>query len=338
MVMHTQICYIIRMQTGQPIPKWLMVIVRIPRAIVQTIFKGPLRPVLDWFTRQIYSLEFHFSAHETFDGINLYCVDDDEKEMFFETAIKALKLLQTNDPRRYCRVKKYLKNIALSPTGNGHFQGANSSFIVDSFDYSRASSFAAEIVHEATHGLLDSRGFRYETDKRRHETICIREQFRTARRLIYKLNPDLTAETKNEMVGAWKTWMETALQDEWWDPHKQLQRGLGRLISIWHEETITPLGVYLLIREKDDGRHFLIRNSIPSDVTVTIKLTSVENGHLDFTPPWTRTISPKVNLTAFTITPINPAEALKYQCTWNWRYKVLMRFMTTPIAMDFLSI
>src|ERR1019366_2615372 len=191
------------MQTEKSLPKWLLVILQIPQVIIQFIFRGPLRPILDWFNRLITRIVFRFSAHEIFDNINLYCMDDDEKEIFFETTVEALKLLATNDHLRYNRVKKYLKNIALLPTPHGHFEASTSSYIVDSFDHNRRAEFAAECVHEATHGMLHSKGFKYEADKKRHETLCIREQFRTLRRLIFQLNPDMAEEKKQEMVREW---------------------------------------------------------------------------------------------------------------------------------------
>src|ERR1019366_9442492 len=72
--------------------------------------------------------------------------------------------------------------------------------------------------------------------------------------------------------------------------------------------------------EKDDGHHFLIRNSTPCDVTVTIKLADIENGRSDAASPWTKTLHPKSTLTAFRLTSNNSLEPLKYKYTWDWRY------------------
>src|ERR1019366_9659291 len=101
---------------------------------------------------------------------------------------------------------------------------------------------------------------------------------------------------------------------------KLLRQGAARLISIWHEETTISKNVYVVIREKDDGHHFLIRNSTPCDVTVTIKLADIENGRSDAASPWTKTLHPKSTLTAFRLTSNNSLEPLKYKYTWDWRY------------------
>ena len=146
------------LETEPVLPRWLLVVIRIPRTIIQSIFKGPLRPVLQFFNLYFYRTVFHFSAHKTFDGINLYCFDGVEKEIFFEIAVQALDILERHEPRRYKRVKTYLENIVLMPSGNGYFEGLTTSFIVDSIDPARPAEFAAEIVHEATHGLLHAKG------------------------------------------------------------------------------------------------------------------------------------------------------------------------------------
>lgn len=277
---------------------------------------------MNWANLQVNRIAFHFSAHETFDGINLYCLDGDEKEMFFDTVTKALKLLQAHDLRRYVRAKTYLKNIALLPSGNGHYERGTSSFFVDSFDYYRTASFASDIVHEATHGLLITKGFKYEADQKRHETICTQEQVRTIRRLIYALNPDMPLEKKQSMVKVWEDWMKTSLEGEWWGPQKQLRRSAARLISISREESTTPQSVYLVIREKERGHTFVVRNSTPYDATVTIKLSDIENARVDAPSPWTSTLHPTSQIEAFTAFPIDSFKPMKYQHKWNWEYGV----------------
>jgi len=308
------------MDTERPVPKWFLVILRIPRAIVQNVFKGPLRPLLDWFTRLYLRHVFQSMAHEIFDNINLYYLDDEKKELFFEATIKALKLLRTHDPRRYNRAKKYLMNIAYLPTGNGCFESSTFSYLVDSFAECTPAQFASAIVHEATHGMLYVRGFKYDGHQKQHEVICIREQGRTIRRLVDQLIPDMTADKKEEWERACESWMETSLRSEWWNMHQLIQRAASRLISMGQEESTTPQEVNEVIREKEDGHHFLICNSAPCDVTVTIRVSEIKNGRMEVPSPWTKTLPPKSSVMAFRITLLNTLEPLNYQHTWDWKY------------------
>jgi len=310
------------MQPEPPVPQWLLAILKVPRTVIQFVFRGPFRPLLDWVHRQLYRIGFHFAAHEVFDGNQLYCMESDDAEMFFATCTQALRLLQTHDERRYQRVKKYLKNIALFSSGYGHFDKTTSSFIVNSFDFYHPTTFASNIVHEATHGLLNGKGLKYESSEKRHETICSREQIRSLRRLSIKLNPNITAEQLAELDKAWKEWMESGLRDEWWDPHKLLQKGAARLISITHEESTTPQDVYVVVREIIHSHNFIARNSTPYDVTVTIRHFGIENGDSKGLSPWTKSLAPKSQVTAFAIAAVNPNEPVKYQYNWNWKFGI----------------
>jgi hypothetical protein len=227
------------MQAEQPVTKWLLAVNRVGLAI-------PRWALFNWVKGLMFrTVFFRSSAHRTFDGINLYWVDysrlgfrkpgNGEEEAFFATVTKALTMLQACDPRRYKRAKRYLKNIVFLPTGNDSFEPSVFSYVVDTFDYDKPELLAACIVHEATHGMLYSKGLKYEADKRRHETICIREEMRTVRRLVYQEYPDLTAEQWDEIDKVWENLVQKALRDEWWDLNKLLGRRAARWAALEQE-------------------------------------------------------------------------------------------------------
>ena len=129
-----------------------------------------------------------------FDGIGLAHLRwrDDSRELFRETILAALRLIQERDPRRYARVKRHLKWItnAVSNTlgaGYDHTIHACNLELQDLREVSyevHVAFHACTVVHEATHGVIEARRIPYtEKNRIRIERLCTAEQNRFAGRL-----------------------------------------------------------------------------------------------------------------------------------------------------------
>jgi len=102
----------------------------------------------------------------------------------------ALALIETNSPKLYSRVRRFVPRILIF---GGHVY--NAVYISDlklcdvSIEYALAdttipSRLAMTLVHEATHGYLQSGGLLYEEHRReRMEHICMRTELALARKL-----------------------------------------------------------------------------------------------------------------------------------------------------------
>jgi len=105
-------------------------------------------------------------------------------------ATAALALIQTNSPKLYSRVCRFIPRILVF---GAHVY--NAVYISDlklcdlSIEYALAdttipSRLAMTLVHEATHGYLQSGGLLYEEHRREHmEHICMRTELEFARKL-----------------------------------------------------------------------------------------------------------------------------------------------------------
>src|SRR5262249_2368855 len=101
--------------------------------------------------------------------------DRDLKTEFLTDLRAALDLIRTVDDRRYRRCCHEIEIFAELPgIGIAAYQRPGRMMMVDYSQYLemegdyewRLTYFAATIIHEATHGRLESRGFRYPVNRR----------------------------------------------------------------------------------------------------------------------------------------------------------------------------
>lgn len=105
---------------------------------------------------------------------------------------QALCLLERHEPIRMRRVKKHIKNIIIRSVGSdGTYVQAGSVCLINLDripkqcpSRERLIAIAALLVHEATHGLINSKGVPYVGRiARRIENVCDMEQERVVNRL-----------------------------------------------------------------------------------------------------------------------------------------------------------
>lgn len=113
---------------------------------------------------------------------------------FLPTMREAIRLIQFHDPRRFARLKRHIvwiSNGVPVSGGNAELHASEKWCVVDYFDpapdtdcRSWAATWACVLIHEATHGLLEQKGFQYDGERRvRIEQICCSEQNGFAKRL-----------------------------------------------------------------------------------------------------------------------------------------------------------
>jgi hypothetical protein len=170
-----------------------------------------------------------------YDGIHLVSVSVDA-DVFASVIKKSLELIQTHDARRYLRVKQHIRWIVDAAYHPGAGSSAYHPYLkrckIDFSDFgwnelNTALFYAKQVVHEATHGVLHSRGFRYTRKTRaQHERICLAEENRFLKRLDHHF-PGV-----HEWLGAefnashWHTsWNHGLVRRK----YRELRRILGRL-------------------------------------------------------------------------------------------------------------
>lgn len=126
-----------------------------------------------------------------FDGIGLVDLRG-HPPSFRQTIESALQLVRAHDPRRYARITKHIRWIANRVTNSmgAEFEG---SIGVCNFEFSdflgpdpdvTAARYACLLVHEATHGAIESYGIVMRPHNCiRLERLCVTEQNRFAARL-----------------------------------------------------------------------------------------------------------------------------------------------------------
>jgi len=124
------------------------------------------------------------------EGIKIADLVEDEKS-FEESITSSLLRIKELDPRRFITVKKeirWLMNSNQVPKYGGQYRRRNRVCLLNYSAYSEDDKlvslfFAGLVVHEATHGLLDSKGFRYTKENRvQIERICTAEENRFYKR------------------------------------------------------------------------------------------------------------------------------------------------------------
>ena len=120
------------------------------------------------------------------DGINI-CDLRHKDDGFEKTITQSLELIKTICPKRYGYVKNeimWIVNSAETPENMGNYirrmNLCNIHFTRFDEDLLGVSLFfAGQIVHEATHGVIYTKGFKYDQENRvQIERICVTEQNR----------------------------------------------------------------------------------------------------------------------------------------------------------------
>jgi hypothetical protein len=156
-----------------------------------------------------------------FDDIIL---SDTQNSALFRSAVpSALQLIKSLDSRRFRRLQRYVKWIVNCPLpyGGGQYHYPTRTCRLD-FEKTTpepdpayaAAAVASTLIHEATHGILWSRGIGYSAQLRsRVEHCCVREQNRFIARLAVT-RPDIAKFYHREFVESdWhRSWTATRVQ------------------------------------------------------------------------------------------------------------------------------
>lgn len=133
-------------------------------------------------------------ANTTYKGICLCDINSkkaDDSEFIARTK-QALDMIEQKDPRRFRRIQKELRYIANKELNmTGQYQHSIKCCFIDYGQYPFKTHpewylclYAGLLVHEATHGMLYSKGIPYTRETREQiERICHREQFRCSVRI-----------------------------------------------------------------------------------------------------------------------------------------------------------
>jgi hypothetical protein len=121
---------------------------------------------------------------------------------FRDTILASLALLQRTDPRRLKRVQRHIAwitNSTLPRAGTQYVHAIRTCYMEfqepsAEFDATYlVGCYACVLVHEATHGVIRSRGILYTPELReRIEQLCVLEEQRFVRRLS-TIEPELAA-------------------------------------------------------------------------------------------------------------------------------------------------
>ncbi len=110
-------------------------------------------------------------------------------DSFLPTVQRALQLVREHDPRRYARIVRHIKWIVNQVTAGKDIEynerirlcGVEFSEIPGLENDVLAAAYACFLVHEATHGVIASRGIKYSPQNRtRIEHLCTTEHNRFA--------------------------------------------------------------------------------------------------------------------------------------------------------------
>ena len=160
-----------------------------------------------------------------FEGIPLTSMSGNHAD-FQNIVTRSLELIRDIDNRRFKRVlhqTKWLMNTSLSLGPYSGLYWHHQRAVTVDFSYQpdkgdelwHAGYFAGVIVHEATHGVLEDKGFAYNEENRTQiERICTAEQNRFVMKLN-KVRPNLGNELQEPFdSGNWEpSWNSTRLKD-----------------------------------------------------------------------------------------------------------------------------
>ncbi len=151
---------------------------------------------------------------------------------FLKLTSEAMALIKSTDARRYRRVCLNLSYIVNSPLITpGNYDHKDRICNVDYAKHFRSEDqqwnlrmFACLLIHEATHGVITTRGILYQNDDReRIERLCHREEYRFALRIDHGYaNASIGSFDPNR----WKPYWEGSRQDRAAASWKRLREGL----------------------------------------------------------------------------------------------------------------
>lgn len=129
-----------------------------------------------------------------FDGIGIADMRNGG-DSFRQTMQDSLMLVRQHDPRRYARIKRFIHWIANRVSSKGSAGGYDFSIRTCHIEFygefpglvrdAMVAVYACILVHESTHGLIESLGIQYCGDDRaRIERLCVQEQNRFAAKLV----------------------------------------------------------------------------------------------------------------------------------------------------------
>ena len=176
--------------------------------------------IRSWLRLIFFQALIKVSERRDFDTFKIYSASNDES--FFDTVIKALEFLKRMDAHRYARAEKHLRGIAHVKQGINHYELRTKMFYVHEFDDADPAYFASQVVHEATHGYLSDRRFRYKGNEERHESICVREQFAFIKKAINQ-QKSVSEEKRKAIIEEWQGWFQQLMETKWWQ-QKNLRR------------------------------------------------------------------------------------------------------------------
>lgn len=126
------------------------------------------------------------------DGLKIVDMRD-KNDGYVESITSSLEMIKIYDPKRYKRVlseASWIVNTNEVGTYGGQYKRRTKSCILnfDNFDEDQrlvSAYFGGMIVHEATHGLMDTKGIHYtHENKVQIERICSAEENRFYRRIV----------------------------------------------------------------------------------------------------------------------------------------------------------
>ena len=192
-------------------------------------FISAFRKAILKFRLAYVRLMLRVSEKIIFEEFELYCLIAKERDKFFEETKNALIFLKDNDVEKFNKAKKYVNKIAYLSVGNNSYNSHLGMFIVDSYPEHNPLLYSSNIVHEAEHADLFSRGHEYNaTTAHQHEIRCTEEQRKYVINAIQKSCPLDEAE-KNKTITEWNQWFDEMIKTEWWTQKNIRARTNSRL-------------------------------------------------------------------------------------------------------------
>lgn len=116
---------------------------------------------------------------------------------------EALELVQVHHPRLYRRIERELRRVVFLDSGPEYWPQARAC-VLDDIHQQSAIATSCQLVHEATHGRLWRRGFRYsEAERPRIERICVAAELELLDRVPG--GDTLRARTETKLSQPWWT-------------------------------------------------------------------------------------------------------------------------------------
>ena len=146
-----------------------------------------INKIIDRYTKRIFKSELICTK----DGIFISGLQRNN-DGFEEIIGSALDMIRNHDPNRYERVKSeidWIVNSSIPPKYGGMYKRSIKACVMNFEDYSDdiklvSAFYAGIVVHEATHGYIETKGFEYSRGNRLQiERICCSENNRFYKRI-----------------------------------------------------------------------------------------------------------------------------------------------------------